>query len=209
MASGIPNSLGIWMWKREISRCEQTRYQKESLPSHHHQNPILHKTDAPNPKNQSTRPHMKNTPIWQPNYTITPATASGLMEIEAARAVLAQVPLPVAVQAELHRRARGREQCLRSFSGLTASPQRMWQELSGYLTAWHACCSEDGSRTAGLRWRTHPGGHGLMFYRQVIGKLSAIHRKFIGNGRRVTATSAEADRSPANPVTDRNRRDQN
>ena len=51
---------------------------------------------------------MKNTPIWQPNYTITPATASGLMEIEAARAVVAQVPLPVAVQAELRRRARVR-----------------------------------------------------------------------------------------------------
>ncbi|MEA1870308.1 MAG: Fic family protein, partial [Euryarchaeota archaeon] len=51
---------------------------------------------------------MKNKPIWQPNYTITPATASGLMKIEAARAVLAQVPLPVAVQAELRRRARVR-----------------------------------------------------------------------------------------------------
>ncbi|HHH75622.1 MAG TPA: Fic family protein, partial [Phycisphaerae bacterium] len=51
---------------------------------------------------------MKNTPIWQPNYTITPATASGLMEIEAARAVLAQISLPVAVQAELRRRARVR-----------------------------------------------------------------------------------------------------
>jgi Fic family protein len=51
---------------------------------------------------------MKNTPIWQPNYTITPATASGLMEIEAARVVVAQVPLPVAIQAELRRRARVR-----------------------------------------------------------------------------------------------------
>ena len=51
---------------------------------------------------------MKNTPVWQPNYTITPATASGLMEIEAARTVVAQVPLPVAVQAELRRRARVR-----------------------------------------------------------------------------------------------------
>ena len=41
---------------------------------------------------------MNNKPLWQPNYTITPATASGLMEIEAARAV----------QAELRRRARVR-----------------------------------------------------------------------------------------------------
>lgn len=50
----------------------------------------------------------KNTPIWQPNYTIAPATASGLMEIEASRAVVEQVPLPIAVQAELRRRARVR-----------------------------------------------------------------------------------------------------
>ena len=53
-------------------------------------------------------PPMKNKPLWQPNYTITPATASGLMEIEAARVVVAQVPLPVAVQAELRRLARVR-----------------------------------------------------------------------------------------------------
>jgi len=51
---------------------------------------------------------MKNKPIWQPNYTITPTTASGLMEIEVARTVVAQVPLPVAIQAELRRRARVR-----------------------------------------------------------------------------------------------------
>jgi len=149
---------------------------------------------------------MKNTPLWQPNYTITPATASGLMEIEAARAVLAQVPLSVAVQAELRRRARGRGQCLRYFSGLTASPPPMLQELSGYLTAWHACCSGDGLRRAGLRWQTRPAGHGLMFYRQVIGNSSEVYRQWAGW---VTATSSEADRSPANPVTDRNRRDQN
>jgi Fic family protein len=51
---------------------------------------------------------MKNTPLWQSNYTITPTTASRLMEIEAARVVVAQIPLPVAVQAELCRRARVR-----------------------------------------------------------------------------------------------------
>ena len=37
-----------------------------------------------------------------------PATACGLMEIGADRAVLARVPLPVAIQAELRRRARVR-----------------------------------------------------------------------------------------------------
>jgi hypothetical protein len=52
---------------------------------------------------------MKNTPLRQPNYTITPATASGLMEIEAARAVLAQVPLPVAVQEPIMRLRGGRD----------------------------------------------------------------------------------------------------
>lgn len=56
------------------------------------------------PPNQSTRPAlMKNTPLWQPNYTISPATASGPMEIAATGSVLAQVPLPVAVHAELRR----------------------------------------------------------------------------------------------------------
>ncbi len=136
---------------------------------------------------------MKNTP-WQPNYTITPATASGLMEIEAARAVLAQVPLPVAVQVELRRRARGRGQCLRYFSGLTASPPPRWQELSGFLTAWRGCCSGDGLRMAGLRWQTRSR-------RARAYILSASYRKFIGNGRRVTATSAEADHHPTSSVT--------
>jgi len=64
---------------------------------------------------------MKNTPLWQPNYTITPATASGLMEIEAARAVLAQVPLPVAVQAKLRRRAR-----ISCFIGNSSEVYRQW-----------------------------------------------------------------------------------
>ena len=46
---------------------------------------------------------MKN---WQPTYTITPATAAALMQIEADRTVVEQTPLPLAVQEELRRRAR-------------------------------------------------------------------------------------------------------
>ena len=45
-------------------------------------------------------------PTWHPRYVITPAIAQGLMEIEAARAVVEETPLPLAVEAELRRRAR-------------------------------------------------------------------------------------------------------
>jgi len=52
---------------------------------------------------------MTSTPsIWQPRYTITPAIARGLMEIEAARAVVENTPLPPTVEAELRHRARVR-----------------------------------------------------------------------------------------------------
>lgn len=44
--------------------------------------------------------------LWQPRYTLTPAIARHLMEIEAARAVVDQVSLPPAVESELRRRAR-------------------------------------------------------------------------------------------------------
>ena len=43
---------------------------------------------------------------WQPRYSITTPAATGLMEIESARAAIAHTPLPPAVQAELRRRAR-------------------------------------------------------------------------------------------------------
>ncbi len=48
------------------------------------------------------------TSIWQPRYTLTPAIARGLMEIEAARAVVENTPLPPVVEAELRHRARVR-----------------------------------------------------------------------------------------------------
>ena len=51
---------------------------------------------------------MTTPSIWHPRYTITPAIARGLMEIEAARAVVENTPLPPAVEAELRHRARVR-----------------------------------------------------------------------------------------------------
>jgi hypothetical protein len=39
-------------------------------------------------------------PPWHPRYVITPAIARGLMEIEAARAVVAETPLPLAAEAK-------------------------------------------------------------------------------------------------------------
>src|SRR3954467_8416031 len=43
---------------------------------------------------------------WQARYTLTPDIARRLMEIEAARAVVEQIPLPPAVQSEIRNRAR-------------------------------------------------------------------------------------------------------
>jgi Fic family protein len=45
-------------------------------------------------------------PLWLPRYTLTPAIARALMDIEAARAVVEQTPLPLAAEAELRHRAR-------------------------------------------------------------------------------------------------------
>ncbi len=43
---------------------------------------------------------------WHPRYAISPSIARGLMEIEAARAEVAETTLPLAAEAELRRRAR-------------------------------------------------------------------------------------------------------
>ena len=48
----------------------------------------------------------KTNTNWHPTYTITPATAAALMQIEADRTVVEQTPLPLAVREELRRRAR-------------------------------------------------------------------------------------------------------
>jgi Fic family protein len=47
-----------------------------------------------------------DAPLWGPRYAITPAIAAGLMEIDAARAVVEHTPLPPAAEAELRRQAR-------------------------------------------------------------------------------------------------------
>ena len=44
--------------------------------------------------------------IWTPRYTLSPAIVRALMDIEAAKAVIEQLPLPPAAEAELCRRAR-------------------------------------------------------------------------------------------------------
>ena len=43
---------------------------------------------------------------WSPTYTITPASASALMRIEAAKAVVAHTPLTPTAEAKLRERAR-------------------------------------------------------------------------------------------------------
>jgi len=48
----------------------------------------------------------KPYPPWRPRYTLTPAIARALMDIEAARAVVEHTPLPPAAEAELRRRTR-------------------------------------------------------------------------------------------------------
>ncbi len=48
----------------------------------------------------------KTRPLWRPLFTLTPAIACALMDIEAARAVVEGTPLPPAAEAELRRRAR-------------------------------------------------------------------------------------------------------
>lgn len=45
---------------------------------------------------------------WNPKYTLTPAIARGLMQIEAARALVEHTPLPPSAEAELRSRARVR-----------------------------------------------------------------------------------------------------
>ena len=45
---------------------------------------------------------------WFPRYTLTPAIARGLMQIEAARALVDHTPLPPAAEAELRAHARVR-----------------------------------------------------------------------------------------------------
>ena len=54
-------------------------------------------------------------PTWQPRDALTPAIARALMAIEAARAVVETTPMPPAVEAELHYRARVRTDRYRQY----------------------------------------------------------------------------------------------
>jgi len=51
---------------------------------------------------------IEGVPLWRPRYTLTPAIARALMEIESARAVVEHVALPPGVESELRRQARVR-----------------------------------------------------------------------------------------------------
>jgi len=51
---------------------------------------------------------INSSPAWSPRFTLTPAIASGLMQIEAARALVDHTPLSPAAEAELRSRARVR-----------------------------------------------------------------------------------------------------
>lgn len=51
---------------------------------------------------------MSKRDLWQPVYTISPAIAMALMEIEAAKAVVENTPLSPAIEAELRHKARVR-----------------------------------------------------------------------------------------------------
>ena len=50
----------------------------------------------------------KERKAWKPVYTISPAVARALMEIEAAKAVVDGTPLSPAIKAELRHKARVR-----------------------------------------------------------------------------------------------------
>jgi hypothetical protein len=51
---------------------------------------------------------MTSPTTWSPHFTLTPAIARGLMQIEAARALVDHTPLTPVAEAELRARARVR-----------------------------------------------------------------------------------------------------
>ena len=55
------------------------------------------------------------SPIWSPRVTLTPAIARGLMQIEAARALVDHMPLPPSAEAALRARARVRSSHFSTF----------------------------------------------------------------------------------------------
>ena len=55
------------------------------------------------------------SPIWSPRFTLTPAIARGLMQIEAARALVDRTPLSPSAEAALRARARVRSSHFSTF----------------------------------------------------------------------------------------------
>src|SRR3954469_14223811 len=75
---------------------------------------------------------------WQARYTLTPDIARRLMEIEAARAVVEQIPLPPAVQSEIRNRARLRStHCSTRIEGNRLTLAEAEQVLTGRKVPLH------------------------------------------------------------------------
>jgi len=81
---------------------------------------------------------MKKHPPWHPTYTLTPATASPLMQIESARTAIEHTPLPPAVQEELRHRARVRSTHYSTrIEGNRLTLEEARQVIEGALTSFH------------------------------------------------------------------------
>ena len=80
----------------------------------------------------------KNHPPWHPTYTLTPATASALMQIESARTAIEHTPLPPAVQEELRHRARVRSTHYSTrIEGNRLTLEEAGQVIDGTRTSFH------------------------------------------------------------------------
>jgi Fic family protein len=76
--------------------------------------------------------------IWQPSYTLSPRSARALMEIEAARAVVAHTALPLAVREALRQRARLRSTHFSTrIEGNRLSLAEAEQVIAGQRTRFH------------------------------------------------------------------------
>jgi len=81
---------------------------------------------------------MKKHPPWHPTYTLTPATASALMQIESARTAIEHTPLPPAVQEELRHCARVRSTHYSTrIEGNRLTLEEAMQVIEGTRTSFH------------------------------------------------------------------------
>ena len=81
---------------------------------------------------------MKKHPLWHPTYTLTPTTASALMQIESARTAVEHTPLPPAVQEELRHRARIRSTHYSTrIEGNRLTLEEAGQVIDGTRTSFH------------------------------------------------------------------------